>query len=240
MNFDYDDGLPFPKYPVVGWSSDAYINWLTKEGVSQELSFFGDLTGKLLGTGIQMIAGSGIIGGNFGYQPQHMYSPRHSYNTSPDLGQVENIGKETSSSLSNMTSAGSLLSNMINIIDSDRRANMLPAIQGSKSNANIMWSMQMVGFSFKQIRAKDCYLKSIDNFFTMFGYKVNVTESPLKYRRKTFDYKKTLNCDFTGNIPDEDLNILNNAFNSGIRIWHYGPNVTMYDFDSDNSITNPI
>ncbi len=75
MNFDYDDGLPFPKYPVVGWSSAAYINCLTKEGVSQELSFFGDLTGKLLGTGIQMIAGSGIIGGNFNYQPQHMYSP---------------------------------------------------------------------------------------------------------------------------------------------------------------------
>lgn len=39
-----DDALPLAKYPTCGWSSDAFINWLTQESVNQATSIaFGSL-----------------------------------------------------------------------------------------------------------------------------------------------------------------------------------------------------
>lgn len=40
-----DEGLPLAKYPSVNWSTDAYTNWLTQQGVNIPMNILGSLIG---------------------------------------------------------------------------------------------------------------------------------------------------------------------------------------------------
>ena len=40
-----DEGLPLSKYPSVNWSTDAYTNWLTQQGVNIPMNILGSLIG---------------------------------------------------------------------------------------------------------------------------------------------------------------------------------------------------
>lgn len=45
-NGDFDNGLPLGKYPVCGWSSDAFTNWLTSQAVNIATSFIPSVSSK--------------------------------------------------------------------------------------------------------------------------------------------------------------------------------------------------
>ena len=45
---------------------------------------------------------------------------------------------------------------------------------------------------------------------------------------------KTIDCNFSGNIPEGDMRIIKSMFNNGITLWH-NPS-TIYNYDNDNSI----
>ena len=81
---------------------------------------------------------------------------------------------------------------------------------------------------------KSEYARQIDNYFTMFGYQINLVKLPNITGRTNWNYVKTINCNFDGDIPQRDLLIIRGMFNSGITLWH-NPSV-MYDYTQSNSI----
>ena len=91
-------------------------------------------------------------------------------------------------------------------------------------------------FTPYKMSIKEEYAKIIDNFFSMFGYKVNVVKVPNITGRTNWNYVKTIDCNFTGDIPQEDLNIIRSAFNNGITLWHNAS--TMYNYGNSNNITS--
>ena len=72
----------------------------------------------------------------------------------------------------------------------------------------------------------------IDQYFDMFGYKVNTVKSPNVKSRKNWNYLKTINCNFTGNIPEKDMEKIKLIFDNGVTLWHNKD--TMYDYNNDN------
>ena len=74
----------------------------------------------------------------------------------------------------------------------------------------------------------------IDNFFTMYGYKVNNTKIPNITGRRNWNYVKTVDCNIEGYIPQEDLNEIKGMFNNGVTIWH-NP-ATFLDYSQNNDI----
>jgi hypothetical protein len=54
----------------------------------------------------------------------------------------------------------------------------------------------------------------------MFGYKVNRVGVPNLKTRQKWNYLKTVNASVYGEIPHEDMDELQNIFNTGITIWH--------------------
>ena len=81
---------------------------------------------------------------------------------------------------------------------------------------------------------KEEYAKIIDDYFTMFGYKVNKLKVPNITSRSNWNYVKTIDVNIDGDIPQNDLNIIKGIFNKGITLWH-NPN-TMYDYSQNNEI----
>ena len=68
----------------------------------------------------------------------------------------------------------------------------------------------------------------------MFGYKVNKLKVPNITGRENWNYVKTIDCNFDGNIPQAHLNIIKAMFNSGVTLWH-NPNA-MYNYNLSNNI----
>lgn len=60
----------------------------------------------------------------------------------------------------------------------------------------------------------------IDNYFSMFGYRVNEYSTPNPYAHVNWDYIQTGNCSVNGNIPLDAKLQIENQFNNGVRLWH--------------------
>ena len=79
------------------------------------------------------------------------------------------------------------------------------------------------------------YIVMIDEFFNHYGYLVNETKVPTFHKRPNFDYIKTRDINIVGDIPQEDIEELENIFNDGVTVWH---NINTYgDYNVNNAPT---
>ena len=106
--------------------------------------------------------------------------------------------------------------------------------KGNISCGDIIQSIRMFTFSYYKMSIKREYAKTIDNYFSMYGYKVNYLNTPNLFSRKNWNYIRTIGANFTGNIPQEFLNKINSIFNQGITFWHNSD--TMLDYSQNNDI----
>lgn len=62
--------------------------------------------------------------------------------------------------------------------------------------------------------------KSVDTYFTMYGYKVNELKVPEFATRQYYNYYKMPVCNITGNIPQSSLDEIRSKFERGITLWN--------------------
>lgn len=78
--------------------------------------------------------------------------------------------------------------------------------------------------------------QKLDEYFDMFGYKVCRVKIPNITGRTNWNFIKTIDCNCDGNIPQEDLDTIKKACNSGITFWHNPAN--MYNYSLTNAIVS--
>ena len=106
--------------------------------------------------------------------------------------------------------------------------------QGNLNSGDVTYSHDMMTYTIYISTIKREYAKIIDDYYSAFGYKVNAYKIPNITGRRNWNYVKTIDCNFDGDIPQEDLNILKGMFNKGVTFWH-NPN-TMNDYSQNNDI----
>lgn len=77
--------------------------------------------------------------------------------------------------------------------------------------------------------------KIIDNFFSMFGYKVNRLGTPQFHTRQYWNYYKIPVCNVHADIPGESMDQIKTMFNRGVTLWADGNSIGNYHGGS-----NPI
>lgn len=204
---DIDLAVPLAKYPSVAWSSDAYTNWLTQNGVNRPVSFISSLIGTVTGMGTTA------------------------------MGQIQG-GKAPQTAINNkqlaLQGATSLSGWLASDIGNQDAARLAPNISQVSNNGDCLWASCKFGFIYNYMGVKGEYLKIIDDYFSMFGYKTNELKVPNITGRSNWNYVETRNCNILGNIPSMDLETIKQMFNSGITLWH----TTEYflDYSRTNSI----
>lgn len=83
--------------------------------------------------------------------------------------------------------------------------------------------------------------RSIDDYFTMFGYAVHKCEVPQRRCRLYWTYIKTLGCVLTGSIPNSFLKKISSIFDMGTTFWHTSQKGRIGDYtQSESRINSPI
>lgn len=100
------------------------------------------------------------------------------------------------------------------------------------SNGNLLWSSQLkdARCQVKMIKAE--YARTIDQFFDMYGYKVNRVKRPQMEGRPAWNYIKCKNVALTGKIPADAEMLIKRVIESGVTFWK----TTFHNYSANNKI----
>ena len=108
-----------------------------------------------------------------------------------------------------------------------------PQAEGNINGADIGFSDNRNTFEVFRMQIREEFAKSIDDYFHMFGYKVNRVKVPNKAHRGRFWYTKTIDVNIDGAIPQNDLQIIKNCYNNGITFWRNASEIQNYNLDNE-------
>lgn len=115
------------------------------------------------------------------------------------------------------------------------RHSLAPDQAGGNTNVgDYSFAFGLTNLEFKRITINNEYCKLIDDYFSVFGYKVNSLKIPNITGRTNWNYVKTIGANIEGYIPQKDLQEIKDMLNSGITFWH-NPS-TFLDYSQSNSI----
>lgn len=81
-------------------------------------------------------------------------------------------------------------------------------------------------FQYKAVNGE--FARIIDDYFDMYGYKVNRHAIPNKNARQNYTYVKTIGCAVGGNLCNEDRQKIAAIFDNGITWWNNGDGIGAY------------
>ena len=108
-------------------------------------------------------------------------------------------------------------------------------IQGTPGGSTLQQA-HGAGVFLCEMSTRPEYMRQIDDYFTMFGYKVNRLKTPSFKTRPHWNYLQTANADVGGDIPAADAEELQKIFNAGLTVWHYASEFGTYDADNRVSV----
>ena len=136
-----------------------------------------------------------------------------------------------------MSGARSILSSYENIYSTmAARADMQilpPATANGAAAGDADLAHSTYGFYLQTITCRAEYAKSIDGFFSRFGYRVNTPKVPTLQNRSEWDYIKTSDTDIGGNVPASALQEIRRAFERGVTFWHNAANFGNYSLNNE-------
>lgn len=140
-----------------------------------------------------------------------------------------------SASYGNYTGAATtLLSGIGGVMGQVNAAKVHPdQARGNTNSADILVGWQRY-FTVNCMSVRAEVARTIDDFFTMFGYKVNRVKVPNITGRRNWNYVKTIGCYIDANIPQDDLTEIKGMFDRGITLWHHAS--TFADYSQPNDI----
>ena len=110
-----------------------------------------------------------------------------------------------------------------------------PTSAGNTNIATLNVAQNSNSFSFTQMCIKSTYAKILDDFFSMYGYKVTEIKIPNITGRQNWNYVKTNNAIVeSSSVPEIYLDEFKEMLNNGMTFWH-NPQ-TFLDYSQSNPI----
>lgn len=133
-----------------------------------------------------------------------------------------------------ISGAISAAATIVSTIGEVKDAAVLPPSVSGSSSPNILSALGYDVPVYERRSIKKDIAKTIDDFFSMYGYKTNKVKQPNLTGRENWNYVETQNINISLDGPDDDLNTVKVMFNSGVTFWH-NPD-TFGDYSQTNNI----
>lgn len=103
-----------------------------------------------------------------------------------------------------------------------------PQAEGNINSGDVTFASGDLTFTAYQMSIKSEYARMIDDYFTMYGYKVNYMGVPVHWLRENFWYFKTIDVNIDGPIPANDMQKIKNCWDNGVTFWKNPENIGNY------------
>ena len=109
-----------------------------------------------------------------------------------------------------------------------------PQAKGNLNAGDVITASATNTFFFYGMSIKDEYLKIIDKYFDMFGYKCHLVKQPNSNHRSRYWYTKTIDVNIkSSTVPLDDLNKIKECYNNGVTFWKDRTNFKNYTNSND-------
>jgi hypothetical protein len=213
-----DEAVVLSKYPVLGWSEDAYINWLTENSVNLKQSWVA--TGLSLAGGVALTAvGAGL--------------------SSTGAGATLGVGMITSGIGAIGTAGVSAFNGAVEYYKHKQEPDVF---KGNLNAGDVLTAIGAMGFNYRPMSIKQEYAIAIDRYFTRYGYAYNQVAYPNMLHRENYNYLQIASEDNVGYpnnhnnicLPASSMELINQITRAGVTIWNNHTNF------GDYSVTNGI
>ena len=228
------------KLPQLSWASDYYLNWEANNGKNLVIQ-----TGLAIAGWATNIIG-GMVGGATGqfgnYDMTNLQIEQAQSNPRLQEKYIEQLqtmpGSGSASGVTGMIgSTLSMASQVASSANAIRQAKIVPPqAKGNSSAGSLQFATDNCAFTIYKMSCRAEYMKCVDSYFDMFGYKVNRLGKPLKNHRQNYWYTKTIGANIDGNIPNEDMEIIKAIYNKGVTYWKNPANIK--DYSVSNNIVS--
>lgn len=133
----------------------------------------------------------------------------------------------------NIAVAGAGLYSIFNQLSQTYKASLTPdQAQGNIKNGSFNIAHNRQDFYLMHMTIKNEYARVIDDYLSMFGYKVNEVKVPNISTRPHWNYVKTIDVTITGDIPADAKLVIEGVYNNGVTFWKSASEVGNYDLDN--------
>lgn len=105
--------------------------------------------------------------------------------------------------------------------------------RGNTNCGDVMTATESNCFMFYKMSIKKEMARVIDEYFDMFGYKVNRVKVPNKAHRNNYWFTKTIDINIDGTIPSEDMRKIKDNYNRGITFWRSNSDIQNYSVSNN-------
>lgn len=173
---------------------------------------------KIVGTSIAYIAGILLTGVGVGLAGAGAATTSIvPYGTISNLPNYSRMSQQAMTAGNRMGAVGS--ASLGHLLMQGYQASKLPDRVSFASNESVI-SRRGFSIDFMGTAPSAEDITRIDNYFSMFGYRVNEYSTPNPYAHVNWDYIQTGNCSVNGDIPLDAKLQIENQFNNGVRLWH--------------------
>lgn len=202
LNAECIRGAPLPP---LSWSNDFYLNWIAQNGRRIEY--------KKLQAGLDIVK-TPVQGFAESFSGQTEALASGATGTAVASGIV-------GASTGFVSSVNNYVDTLWNIREDKRVADLVPdTLKGNANNGDLTFSSNSNGFGFYNYHVREEIAQKIDNYFSVYGYRVNEFKTPNTKTRSKWNFLQTSVANLTGDIPQEAIMELKNMYNAGITIWH--------------------
>lgn len=176
--------------PSVAYNTDSYKMWLAQNSASMAVSLGSSALGTALG-----VAGSIAMLSNPATAPAGVAGL---------AGSVVNLA-----------------SSVAGAVAKTHEASLMPNRSGGTQTYGATSVYQgEYGFRFYSVRCREEFARIIDNYFDMFGYKINRVQMPNIKARPFFTYIKTKGATILGTLPSDSASEIRQIFDRGVTFWN--------------------
>lgn len=215
--------LAISGFPQCAWSSDPYLAYLAQTGARQTVGFAmaaGDILSSIASVAAPMLMG----GTSSALQPIGRLSGAQAQLALGEFsGQLSGAMEGVSSGISSI--ANQIATNY----DMSR---MPPTTHGAESSSAMTVDGRMV-FVYRCMSVNANVARTIDDYFTMYGYAQHILATPNIHARSQWTYIKTVGARVGGSMPGVYEREIERALDRGITFWVSPQNVGNYSLDNN-------
>ena len=202
---NYSYAVTYNGFPELAWATDVFKNYMALNKSSVRATMFNTAVNTVFGVGRGTL--SGIQGAG------SLLDAVNGLDVDAGIGSLQQImgaGQQVYNAVGSAMSAYARFQDMQRIPDRLRGLTAVPAMAMTGAP----------GVYISEMCVKAEYLKMVDDYFTRFGYLVNILKVPQFNSRPNHNYLQTADCNIEGDMPQDDSDELCAMFNRGLTIWH--------------------